>query len=296
MIIKNSYLYRVSNFKKSHLDYYILKQKNKELVNKISANGMYKNIHKNKRCFILGNGPSLREQDISLLRNEIVFTVNQISRHPDFNKINTNYHFWADPVFFNLAKDNPEDMELLNVFKSINTENNSPVCFLPIIANNFIRNFNLEDQLNISFYYPKLFFYEDYNAEFEFTKYIPGFQTVVQYAIAMAIYMGITEIYLLGCDSTGIIATIDSLLDKNDNQSYAYNLTTNEQKRMKSQSEVYDIESSFYGWSKIFSLYKQLNRYCLNRNIRLVNCSGKTIIDSIPRENYEDVIARSHIN
>ena len=182
-----------------------------------------------------------------MLKDEIVFTVNQISRHQDFAKLETNYHFWADPIFFNLSKDKPEDIELIEVFKKINTEDNKPVCFLPDFAFDFVKNFNLESELNISYYCAKYYFYDDYNYDFDFTKIIPGFNTVVQYAVAMAIYMGVSEIYLLGCDSTGIISTINAYMDEDSNEAYAYNVTANEQKRIKLQNNVYDMEKSLNG-------------------------------------------------
>ncbi|MGD8605070.1 MAG: DUF115 domain-containing protein [Anaerolineales bacterium] len=37
-----------------------------------------KNIHRGERCFILGNGPSLNQTDLSLLENEITFGLNRI--------------------------------------------------------------------------------------------------------------------------------------------------------------------------------------------------------------------------
>ena len=35
-------------------------------------------LHRGQRCFILGNGPSLRNTDLSLLRNEVTFGMNRI--------------------------------------------------------------------------------------------------------------------------------------------------------------------------------------------------------------------------
>jgi len=37
-----------------------------------------RDIHKGQRCFILGNGPSLRQMDLSPLKNEITFGLNRI--------------------------------------------------------------------------------------------------------------------------------------------------------------------------------------------------------------------------
>lgn len=38
----------------------------------------YKNLHRGERCFVLGNGPSLRETDLSLLARETTFGLNRI--------------------------------------------------------------------------------------------------------------------------------------------------------------------------------------------------------------------------
>jgi hypothetical protein len=38
----------------------------------------YRDIHPQKRCFIIGNGPSLRQMDLSPLKNEFTFGLNRI--------------------------------------------------------------------------------------------------------------------------------------------------------------------------------------------------------------------------
>jgi hypothetical protein len=38
----------------------------------------FENIHKGKRCFIIGNGPSLRQTNLSKLQNEVTFGLNRI--------------------------------------------------------------------------------------------------------------------------------------------------------------------------------------------------------------------------
>lgn len=38
----------------------------------------YRDLHAGERCFILGNGPSLREMDLALLQDEITFGMNRI--------------------------------------------------------------------------------------------------------------------------------------------------------------------------------------------------------------------------
>lgn len=286
------YISKIKNEIDNNIKWKIFKKKNKNLAERISKNAKFKDIHLGERCFVIGNGPSLTKQDLSLLKNEVVFTVNQITRNPQFNELKTNYHFWADPIFFNLSPEKPEDMELLNTFKSVKTDKNNPVCFMPVYSKQFIDSFELEKELTIEYYCNSLDFHDSYSKDLNFTKFIPNFQTVVQYAIAMAIYMGFSEIYLIGCDTTGIMGTINSYINQPVNN-YSYNITENEKKRMKNMYSSISMENTFLGWARILHIYKTLDRYCDDKNIRLVNCSADSIIDSISRESYEDVLSRN---
>jgi len=40
--------------------------------------GNFRNTHQGERCFIIGNGPSLKNTDLSLLRNEVTFGLNRV--------------------------------------------------------------------------------------------------------------------------------------------------------------------------------------------------------------------------
>lgn len=51
----------------------------------------YKDSHKGERCFIIGNGPSLNNTALDLVRNEITFGLNRIYLLFPQIKFNTNY-------------------------------------------------------------------------------------------------------------------------------------------------------------------------------------------------------------
>jgi len=53
----------------------------------------FKNIHNDKRCFIVGNGPSLKEQNVSLLKDEITFGSNRC--YLGYDKWNLNFKYWG---------------------------------------------------------------------------------------------------------------------------------------------------------------------------------------------------------
>lgn len=253
----------------------------------LNANHELENIHKGKRCFVIGNAPSLNTQDLSVLKDEIVLTVNQISRNKQFKSLNTNYHFWADPGFF---KENSKegDKELLEVMMSVNTEGNRPVCFFPLEVKEFVSKKKLDQILNVRYFVPGHILFDQYK-KIDFSGMIPGMNTVVQYAIMLGIYMGCTEIYLLGCDCTGILSYIETKTDSG-NFEYAYDISQAEAERMKAMLGGVSCEQTFYGWAKIFEGYRLLGEYCKKRGIQLINSTNGGILDCLPRKKFENVV------
>lgn len=61
---------------------------------RVSAQRMtrYKHEHRGERCFIIGNGPSLRRTDLSLLRDEITFGLNRFYLAFDKLGFTTTYY------------------------------------------------------------------------------------------------------------------------------------------------------------------------------------------------------------
>lgn len=102
---------------------------------------------------------------------------------------------------------------------------------------------------------------------------------VVQYAIAIALYMGFSEIYLLGCDATDFLNEARARLDSSI-QVHAY-----EELSAPSQ-EVLDkgsVEASFRSFYSTFRDYRRLNEYCQRNHVSFVNCTVGGILDSMPR-------------
>lgn len=253
----------------------------------LNANHELENTHKGKRCFVIGNAPSLNTQDLSVLKDEIVLTVNQISRNKQFKSLNTNYHFWADPGFFKETS-KEGDKELLEVMMSVNTEGNRPICFFPLEVKEFVTDKKLDQVLNVRYFVPGHILFDQYK-KIDFSGMIPGMNTVVQYAIMLGIYMGCTEIYLLGCDCTGILSYIETKTDSG-NFEYAYDISQAEAERMKAMLGGVSCEQTFYGWAKIFEGYRLLGGYCKKRGIQLINLTNGGILDCLPRKKFENVV------
>ena len=69
--------------------------KNKDILN---TNKELKDIHRGKRCFIMGTGPSIKDQNLLKLKDEYVFVVNNFWRHPQFKDIQPKFFAYIDPA------------------------------------------------------------------------------------------------------------------------------------------------------------------------------------------------------
>ncbi len=255
----------------------------------LAKNHELKDLHKCKRCFVLGNGPSLKQVDLSLLADEFVFTVNNFSFVDGFEKAKTNVHLWMDLAFFDLRNDLKFNMDkVLNNYHRIASQN--PICFVDVRGFNFIKKNKLDEILDMHYLYVGGDIASNEPVSIDIAGPITGFYTVVQYAIDVAIYMGFKEIYLLGCDSTGILDTINTALEMSIIDDHAYH---DEDSENNSKQLIKNLGMTYMFFNSYCLLlgYDKLNYICHNiLNVKLINCSAKTIITSIPRVSLSAVL------
>lgn len=89
----------------------------------LKNNHKYVNKYKGKRCFIIANGPSLNSQDLTLLKDEITFGVNNLMATNAYNQILPKFYTIVDSNFFN------DDFEVLSDnLKKLKTLEHKPIC------------------------------------------------------------------------------------------------------------------------------------------------------------------------
>jgi len=164
-----------------------------------------KDKHLGERCFILATGPSIQEQDLTVLEGELCIAVSHFFLHKDIKRISPRYHVLAPyhpPFSF---------IELDKVFRSLNEAYEGDVTLAlghtayEFSAYNFLQK-NPE-------YLKKNYFFIDYSKSqplgevnymlsptWDIAKAPFQVRTVIYSAIQLAAYMGCKKIYLLGCD------------------------------------------------------------------------------------------------
>ena len=152
------------------------------------------NAFKGKRCFIVGNGPSLNKHDLSLLKDEYVFAVNSIY----YKTAETGFR----PTFFVVEDDAVmrENIEQIRAY-------DAPYKFFPT---------NYKDlhpaAENTYFFRMNRGFYEKSSPNYcvprfstDASKVLYCGQSVTYINLQLAFFLGFTEVYLIGMDFDYVI-------------------------------------------------------------------------------------------
>ena len=159
----------------------------KSLKTVLKQNTELKDKYKGKRCFILGNGPSLNSLDFSSLKDEYVFTVNMLMDHQRFPELDSNFHVMVDAEIFKTRKTSglDEDYYMKKLAKLYDKEDR--ILFAPASAEADIRKSGVDTKIEVR--YVQSYEYYKTISQIDLDKIITAFNKVIQYAIAIASYM-----------------------------------------------------------------------------------------------------------
>lgn len=249
----------------------------------LMKNHIFNNKHMGCRCFVIGNGSSLKKQDLSLLSNEITITVNAFYTHPIVEKWQPKYYCLTDPVLF----DGSTARE--NFFQNLRQKIHSSKFLVPLYAKNVIESHQL---LPIDKTYYVAFLSElseNVNYNIDLTKSIPGTINVVELGIMWAMFMGCSPIYLVGLDH--------DWLSHRSMQKHFYT----ENKSGDSLKTDNDLGKHYYksilqSTLALWCGYETILKIASNKNISIINATEGGFLDVFNRGDYESIFKENHKN
>lgn len=273
------------------LYYYLWKVRNPKENTILEKNLELKDLYKGETCFILGNGPSLKQENrLKELENYKVFTVNQFFRSELFEVVKPNYHIIIDPLFFKLNPNVASEKDTLFRIKEIAKRKDVTMIlsldFLDYICK-YIGNKNKH------FYVKSRYKLTDgYNNYIDMCSFLPTAYNVVQIAIYCAMFMGFSKIVLLGCDMTGIMDNYVrySKKGKVEKFTHVYEYTREEKMRMEDVHRKHSNEFMLYGFYNMFRDFRMIDMYCKANDIHLLNATNETALDMIKHVRLEDIL------
>lgn len=274
-IIRN-YYYGFRNFFTS-LKYNLCNRKDLNITKNVKK---LRFENRRQKVYIIGNGPSLRENNLNKLINEDVITVNQINRSEIFSNLKPKYHVISDDVFFNYDINIKENRERYLLMKDL--ENYDLKCIFPLSSSNFIKQIDFKCD---TYYYIDSHIMTHKYKNINFEKIIPQCATVVHTAIYLAIYLGYKEINLLGVDNTNFNLLLNYIERKDVKSTHVYSYSIQELENIDKIKLKEDNMYVFLKFYNIFKLYKNILRYSIRHGIKIYNLSGKGILDVFELEN-----------
>lgn len=240
----------------------------------LERNSVFKDKHKGRRCFVIVNGPSLKKQDLSVLRDEITFVVSGFWKHSIVHEWQPTYYCFLDKGFFS------GDDSCKNFFIQLNKNIKSSTFFLPLFRGyDANKKHNWLDEQRTFYIMP----FGDPFPSVDITKVVQGIEGVSALPLMLAIYMGCSPIYLLGFDH-------DYLANRGVDQHF-YEGSTIEGSKLGAiplgARIPYDDEMEAN--LKLWKTYRSLKTIATRRNITILNATDGGYLDVFERVRFEEL-------
>lgn len=241
----------------------------------LERNIIFKDLHQGNRAFVIVNGPSLNKQDLSILKNEITFTVSGFWKHSIIHEWQPTYYCLSDPTFFKGGEN------ITDFFKNLNSRVTESIFFIPLFRG-YDANMKYKLLPNTKTYY--IASYGSPSANLDVTNLIQGFQSVSAFALALAIYMGCSPIYLLGFDH-------DYLSHRGiDHHFYDGSAIEGHRTAFIPLSQLNTYDGEMRDMLKLWQNYRSLKEIALKKNIQIVNVSENSFLDVFEKDSFSKII------
>jgi len=226
--------------------------------------------YRGKRCFVLGNGPSLTAEDLEMLRGEITFASNKIYRI--FDKTSWRPTFWG--LMDEFVAEQESVIDGMNGFECekkfalqegyyISRKLKGNTCFLH------------------GWYQRKYLDHPGFSDDL--TKGVYCIATVTYMLIQIARYMGFDEIYLIGIDNKYAYSKLrDGTVVRNEGIISYFG---------EENTPLPDSSTAVSTW-ELDVAYEYAEDYSRKHGFRIYNATRGGFLEKFERVNLEDVVGK----
>lgn len=235
-----------------------------------------KNKYKNERCFIIGNGPSLRFNDLSKVQNEYVISATYFPLHREYRNLKKVFHCLATPMVW---VHGGFPLILYNSMLS----NSKTIYFVEdsfIVLNKKYRMLPENRVMYIDFFDPNTEG-KDFSIETDLNKPIPYAVNVTSDMLfPVAFYLGFEKIYLIGHDGN---LKLDAHPDWSHSHFYSIDL-------MPPQSRYHMTQQSTgFSTQNLNNVYSEFKKYFEKHNKKVYNATHEGDITIFERVDYDSL-------
>jgi len=243
------------------------------------------NIHRGKRAFFIGNGPSIKNQDLTLLADEITFVTNWFVNHDQYDGIRPTYYCISSHEVFGGWNAKPPllNKELRDGIAAREWKSHH---VFPLWARDAIRADSVfaDERTNfLIFERPKAEISRRGTMTWDVTKNLDdGYTGIVTFCLPLAYHMGIREVYLLGCDCDYQISA------PQDPKAYFYDF----KKHSTTTSKFETLDRIWGPGGEIFTVYEIVRREAEARGVSIRNATAGGLLEVFERVSYETLVGK----
>ena len=236
----------------------------------LARNAKFENMYAGRRCFVIGNGPSLNKQDLAPLSNEITIVMNWFNKHPIIEQWKPTFYCMAEP------RNNLDCSKLPDFLEKLDAQ----AYFYRIEYKQIFDEHRYVDSEKV--YYAKMRPIPVHECpparhSIDLTQTIPGCRTTAHMALILAVYLGCSPIYLIGLDHDWLASyPVMSHFDGGG--------TGDLSKR--------SYKSMVRGTLRTWETYEWIETMADRQGVVIYNATAGGLLDVFPRVAYEDLFRR----
>jgi hypothetical protein len=244
------------------------------------GNSRYRGIHQGKRCFIVGNGPSIQKQNLLPLKNEIVFSVSSGYHHKDYASYKPQYHCVPQLTY----SEKITRPVAIAWFQEMHEKLGDAELFLDYHEEPLVRENQLFPGRKVSYLCMHGEFGPHSDRQLSLTGVVPAVGSVPIMCIMIALYMGFREIYLLGIDH-------DSFRTREYKYFFKPTLLAGKMGGVTDNDTVSDpVREELFEYYRLFNQYRALRQIAGRRGVNVYNATAGGALDELERVRLEDVL------
>jgi hypothetical protein len=237
-----------------------------------------------QRCFIMASGPSIRQQDLKLLRGETCISVSNSFVHEDYPVFRPRYHCVPDIG----GHTHITEADAVRWLGEMEKRTHDAVLFFSYRDRELIQAHGLFKDRQVHYVYFSGS-WDRMDSDVDLTRALPGVQSVSVMAISLAVFMGFKRIYLLGCDHNWLnhFGTSQHFYESKD---HAIMSRPNYDEWADT-----DVEEHLAIYKTLWGQYKKIRSLARARSIEIYNATPGSMLDVFPRVQYESLFGNAAV-
>ena len=249
----------------------------------LAANSELKNRHQGQRCFIVGNGPSVKQQDLRSLRGETVFSVSNGYLHEGYEAMAPKYHCVPQITYGRMTQE-----DVVKWFSEMHEHLGGAELFLNETEAAVVKKHRLFAGRKVHYIALRENFDElNGTAVIDIARPVPRVESVPVMVLMIAMYLGFREIVILGVDH-------DSW--RTGHYSYAFDVkvVANKDPSVTSSGNIltpnYD---TFQSLARLWRQYRHLATIAAANDINVFNAGIGGELDEFVRCPLDSLVSRA---